>query len=444
MTSDVKIAALGVTELASAFRDGALSPVDAYDAYAARIKTYNPALNAFLDLDPAAAAAAAASAARWRKGAPLSAIDGVPFGVKANIAVAGLRWHGGIGAYREQIAKDDAGVVARLRAAGAVPLGTLNMHEGALGATTDNPHFGRCYNPWGENVTPGGSSGGSGAAVAAGLCAFALGTDTMGSVRIPSAYCGVAGLKPSYGAVSGEGLIDLSPTLDHIGPHARSAGALQAVFPLMTGKDIHPVSRPLRFGIAAWDGAVDVEPVVASAFEKATSQLEQLGAATRIDLSGFDFGALRRRGLLISEVEGWRAHEKPLAADPSGFSDDFRGMLEWGAKQPKEKIDAAYAAVNEAGDRLLAFFGEVDVIVTPTAPQGPFSFGEPVPANQADFTCIANFAGAPAVAVPASVEGAPPASIQFLAPRGNDHIALAAAVAFEKARGPAPLPPGYF
>lgn len=434
----------GVEALSEAFQEGEASPVDIFAAYKQRISDFNPALNAFLHLRlEEAEIEARASTERWRAGEALSRLDGVPFGVKANIAVADLPWHGGIAAYRERIARRDAQAVANLRKAGAIPIGVLNMHEGALGATTDNIHFGRCYNPWGNGLTPGGSSGGSGAAVAAGLCAFSLGTDTMGSVRIPSAYCGVAGLKPSYGAVPATGLVDLSPMLDHIGPHARTAADLKLILSIMTGAAPPSSKLPIRFGVADWKAAVDVTDDVDAAFQAATETIMSLGEVSKVDLSVFDFGALRRRGLLISEVEGHRAHRETLEKNPAGFSDAFRGLLEWGAGQPKEKLDAAYADIRNAGAALNALFDDVDVIVAPTAPQGPFPFEYPVPSNQADFTCIANFSGGPAVAVPAGGNGAPPASVQFIARKGRDETALAAAIAYEDARGVSPYPPHY-
>lgn len=445
MSAHAEIAKLGVAGLIQRFRTGDISPVDAVAAYAERITTYNPSLNAFLNLRLAEAnKEAAQSEARWRAGAPLSPVDGVPYGAKANIAVKGLPWHGGIAAYVDRIADDDAVCVKNLNQSGAIVLGALNMHEGALGATTNNPHFGACHNPWGDGLTPGGSSGGSGAAVAAGLCAFALGTDTMGSIRIPSAYCGVAGHKPSYGLVPAGGLVDLSPTLDHAGPHARAASDLVLVMPALTGRALAPSSEKLHIGVANWSDAVDVAPQVQAAFDAAVQTLGDMFSMTPVDLSSFDFGALRRKGLLVSEVEGYAAHEEMLARKADGFSNEFRSMLEWGARQPTEKINDAYTVLRKAGEIFAALFKDVDVIVAPTAPQGPFKFSDPVPANQADFTALANFSGLPAVAVPSSLDGAPPASIQFVAAKGMDHNALEAASAFETARGQAPTPPGYF
>ena len=445
--NDAHIASLGVKALGAAYHAGEATPVDVVEAYAARIARYNPKLNAFLSLRiEATLEEAEASTERWRAGRPLSSLDGVPFGVKANIAVQGLPWHGGVGAYRDRAAERHGTCVQNLANAGAIALGILNMHEGALGATTDNAHFGRCLNPWREGLTPGGSSGGSGAAVAAGLCAFALGTDTMGSVRIPSAYCGVAGHKPTNGLVPAAGLVDLSPTLDCIGPHARHAEDLLEVLPVLKGGPVSPSTDPLRIGVAHWGDNVDVASDVAEAYEQAKLIVERVGHTARLDLSGIEFGALRRKGLLISEVEGHAVHKDMLSDNPDGFSSEFRGLLEWGARQPQEKTDAAYAGIRDAGARIAALFDEmnVDVIMTPTAPQGPFAFTDPVPANQADFTAMANFAGLPATALPAMKTGAPPASVQFIARKGRDDVSLAAARAFERARGPAPSPPGYF
>ncbi|MFN3959044.1 MAG: amidase [Parvularculaceae bacterium] len=432
----------GVSGLADAFSTGALTPVDALHVFQSRIERFNSSINAFLALRLDEARSEAQDAAeRWRKGAPLSPIDGVPFGVKANIALRSMPWHAGIDAYRDRIAERDAESVSALRRAGAIPIGVLNMHEGALGATNDNRAFGRCRNPWNPSLTPGGSSGGSAAVVAAGLCAFTLGTDTMGSIRIPSAYCGIAGHKPSRGAVNREGIIDLSPTLDHVGPHALSAEDLQLVMAALAGTPAVAPPGALRVGVATWGGAAEVAAPVAAAFESAVAILRTMGAASVADLSGFDFGALRRRGLLISEVEGAAIHTDALAANPKGFSDEFRGMLEWGAAQPPERVAAAYKAIRAAGAVFQGLFDGVDVIIMPTAPQGPFSFNDPVPANQADFTALANFAGCPATAVPAAIDGAPPASIQFVGRPGSDALVLAAAADFERRRGPAPLSP---
>ena len=174
----------------------------------------NRPLNAFTDFDREATGGAG----------PLA---GVTVGVKANIAVKDLPWTAGCEVFRERVASSDAAVVAELRDAGAMIIGMLNMEEAALGAKTDNPWFGKTFNPHKEGYTPGGSSGGSGAAVAAGLCDVALGTDTMGSVRVPAAYCGIYGFKPAQSAVSQDGLELCEPSFDCIGPLARNLDLLE-------------------------------------------------------------------------------------------------------------------------------------------------------------------------------------------------------------------------
>ncbi|MEP2178460.1 MAG: amidase, partial [Marinomonas sp.] len=156
-------------------------------------------------------------------------LAGMTVGVKANIAVKGMPFHAGIGAWDNRKADADAEVVARLKSAGAVISGILNMEEGALGSKTDNPHFGPTQNPHKSGYSPGGSSGGSAAAVAAGLCDIALGSDTMGSVRIPAAHCGIYGFKPATDSISQIGLIPADPSLDAIGPLASNLDDLEAV-----------------------------------------------------------------------------------------------------------------------------------------------------------------------------------------------------------------------
>lgn len=432
----------GAAGLAALFRTGVLTPVETTETYLERIARLNPALNAFLDLDAEGArAAAAASAARWAEGRPRSPLDGVPVGVKANIAVAGLPWHAGIAAYRDRIAQADADCVRRLRDAGAVILGTLNLHEGALGATTDNPAFGRCENPHRPGFTPGGSSGGSGAAVAAGLCAAALGTDTMGSVRIPSAYCGVFGLKPARGAVSTAGLVPLSWTLDTVGPHARSVEDCLGLFAVLDGAAVPaPAADARPLAVLEFDGQVDVEPAVAEAAARTLETARAAGMAVRpLRLDDYDFGAVRRLGLLISEAEGHVVHEEILARRPDGFSPAFAEGLAWAARQPAPRLARAYrdlaATAAQVRDRLAPFAG----LLSPTTPQPAFAFADPVPANQADFTALANVTGLPAMAFPAGLDdGGLPLSMQVAA--GSE--ACAARIAARLA-SPVVTPPGF-
>ena len=407
MTFANPVVEAGVAGLARLFAERVVTPGEATEVYLSRIERLNPSLNAFLSVDyDGARAGAEASSARWAQAAPLSPLDGIAVGVKANIAVAGLPWHAGIAAYRHRISSEDAACVARLRAAGAVVLGVLNMHEGALGATTDNPAFGRCHNPHRADYTPGGSSGGSGAAAAAGLCAAALGTDTMGSVRIPSAYCGVFGHKPKRGLVSTEGVIDLSWTLDHVGPHARSAEDCRRVLEGLSGAPVATADlfeRPLA--VLEYDGQVEVQPGVAAAQARVVEAARTAGfTLVPLRLSDYDYGAVRRLGLLVSEVEGFVVHEAILAERPEGFSQAFAEGLAWGARQPAPKLARAYRELSRLSAEVCGLLAPYAGLLAPTAPQTAFAFDAAVPANQADFTALANITGLPATAFPMGVD----------------------------------------
>jgi len=358
----------------------------------------NPDINAVLDVYPAA-----------DTDGPLAA---APIGVKANIAVHGQVWHGGIRAYKNRIAPRDARVVQRLRASGADILAGLNMEEGALGAQTDNPWFGRTHNPLKHGYTPGGSSGGSAAAVAAGFVKAALGTDTMGSVRIPSAYCGLWGFKPSHDRAMLDGVMPLSLSLDTVGVHGADFGTLVQLAEIICDRDFSGGTSG-NVAILDWSGHVHCDTAVEAAF-KCFVETRELSGTT--GLSPYAFGKSRRAGLLISEVEGFAVHEHHMQTQPDEFSTHFKSMLEWGARQPKDRIDAAYAHL-----KALRSAGFADFILMPTAPQTAFKFGDPVPVNQADFTAFANLADRPAIQFPVGTdENGLPVGAQVVGPRGHE------------------------
>lgn len=423
-----------------------MTPIERFEHYRRRIEQLNPAINALIHLRlEEAAAEAEAAQARHEAGSPLSQVDGWCFAIKANIAVSGLPHHAGIGAYRDVIAAGDAEVVRRLRAAGAVIMGIANMHEGALGATTDNPVFGRTQNPWRDGFTPGGSSGGSGAAISAGLCDVALGSDTMGSVRIPSAYCGVQGIKPGPGLVPNEGVLALSHTLDTVGPHARNVASLRAALGVMMDEALGAGPVTLEgLKLAIWDGIGrdGIESAVEDGFAVAVAKIEAAGAlADYEEPFGYQYGRSRRSGLLISEVEAHEIHAARLASDPEGFSPIFRKLMAWGAARPAEEIDAAYEHIRQVEASAVKIFEAHDFVIAPVAPQTAFAFDAAVPENQADFTAWANFAGLPAAAVFAglSSEGLP-LSVQVIGPRGTDAQVLDVAEALEALFGAPRVP----
>ena len=384
------------------------------------MKADNPRINAVIDAyNDLAIPEMADSDMRAEEGQTLSSIDGMPIGVKANIAVQGKFWHAGIKAYASRKADEDATVVKRLKAAGALLVGTLNMEEGALGAQTDNPWFGKSINPLKDGYTPGGSSGGSSAAVAAGYVEAALGTDTMGSVRIPSAYCGLWGFKPSHSEAMIEGVVPLSTTLDTVGVHAPSIETCVDVMEVLMGTTL---SGGTAGDVVAldWGDAVEVELFIAEEFSKISKGLP----TTTIE--PYAYGKSRRAGLILSEVEGYAGHEKRLKSKPDGFSDFFRGMLEYGRDLPQERVDGAYAHIRELREANFP-----DFILMPTAPQLAFKFGDPVPANQADFTAFANLADRPAIAFPLGKDRRGlPASAQIVGPRGREADLIATVRAF--------------
>jgi aspartyl-tRNA(Asn)/glutamyl-tRNA(Gln) amidotransferase subunit A len=389
-------------------------PVAVLEACLARIDALNPAIHAFLTVDAQGARLAARAASeRWRRGAALSPVDGMPIGIKANIAVTGMPFHAGIGAYRDRIAARDADCVARLRAGGAVLMGVLNMDEAALGASTDNPVFGRTENPRLAGYSAGGSSGGSAAAVAAGFCVAALGTDTLGSVRIPASYCGVVGCKPAYGAVSLEGVVPLAAAFDTVGVLAVDVGVAARVLAVM-GVAAEGVSRG-AVGVLSMPG-VAVAPSVSAALRMAAARV----GAAEVTLPALDPRAVRRAAFLVMALGAAAEHGAAMAADPAGFSERLRGVMAWALAQGSGTVAAAKALVRDSGAAIRERFAAFDAVLMPTTPAPAFAFAEGPGRDQADFTVLANISGLAAVAFPAGVDaGGLPVSVQACAGRGK-------------------------
>jgi aspartyl-tRNA(Asn)/glutamyl-tRNA(Gln) amidotransferase subunit A len=454
------VVAAGVVGLQQRFAQGLSTALHATRVYLARIDRHDAALHAFLDLDRAGAlAAATASDARRARGAPLSLIDGVPVAVKANMAVRGLPWTGGLAGYRTRIATDDAACVARLRAAGAVVLGTMAMDEGALGASGDNPTYGRTHNPHRHGHSPGGSSAGSAAAVAAGLCAAALGTDTLGSVRIPAAYCGVVGHSPRHGTVDAEGVVPLSWTLDNVGVLARSvrdAACLLAVLATPRSPTLPP-DRPAATAqpVAAlvWPESLAVQAPVAAAFEQALDAARACGLVVQpLRLVGFESADAIKTLLRIVQAEGWAAHEPMLRAQADGLSPGLRRMLEWGAGQSAGSLARAGRDARALAASIRAQLAPFAGLLAPVTPQQAFAFDGPPPLLQAAFTVIGSVAGLSGISLPMATRGGGrlgsdgagydlPTALQVLALHNTPAIALAQQL---EAALPGPPVPGAY
>ena len=419
---------LDLVTLSGRLQRGEVAALGVVEACLERIERFDPALNVFRHvMAHEARDQAKASDCRGR-------LSGVPVAVKGNIDIAGVVTRSGFGPRAEQPALLDAEIVARLRAAGAVILGHVNMHEGALGATTDNPHDGRTHNPWRLGFTPGGSSGGSAAAVAARLCPLALGTDTMGSVRLPAAYCGVVGFKPSHGLLSNAGIEPLCQRLDQVGPIARSVADLRLLGWALDGQPASAstteVSR-LRFARLIEFDEVSLSDDVRRAFENSLYRLDQAGAERlEVSIEGLVPEKLRRAGLLLAETEAAAYFAADRARYPEAFSADFLAMLDYGAKAGRAKLAEAEQLIDRVAEKFDALFEDIDLLIAPTAPETAFAFEEGAPPHQADLTALANVAGAPAISLPIpSVDL--PVGLQLIGRRGADALVLDAAVLLE-------------
>jgi aspartyl-tRNA(Asn)/glutamyl-tRNA(Gln) amidotransferase subunit A len=354
--------------------------------YRARIDKYNPVLNCYLHVN---------NAPVFGNGA----LAGAAIAIKNNIDVAGFPTTAGIGARRQALAQRDAPVVQTLKSTGAAILGTLNMHEAALGATTDNKAYGRCENPHRIGYTPGGSSGGSASAVAAGLCAAALGTDTLGSIRIPASFCGIYGLKPTNGAISNVGTVPMAHRFDCIGPMARSLKDLRALWSVMA--PLSPASAITS--IARLDVVEDhrMDDAVRSAYELACSLSTGLGVPVQAaHVDQFDFAKALQAALVITECDALAFHAADLARDSDGFTPELKSFLDFASKMTEATILAATTLLDDLAMRLNSLLQLHDAILMPTTPCVPFAFGTDMPNDIAHFTMLANIAGLPAIALP--------------------------------------------
>ena len=360
----------------------------------------NAPLNAFTDFDGSAEGGG-------------GALAGLTVGMKANIVVAGMPCTAGCEVYRGRVATKDAAVVTKLRAAGAAIIGMLNMEEAALGAKTDNPWFGKTQNPHKTGYTPGGSSGGSGSAVAAGLCDIALGTDTMGSVRIPAAYCGVYGFKPAQTSVSQEGLELAEEWLDCIGPLARSLDLLESAARVMTDfGDGDAASGPL---VTPAETGVDCELEV---IEKFRDVIRLAGSEIAVAQLAHPLSRIRFAGF-IKTSKAMAAHFADAGQDK--LSANLQKLLTYGPKRSDADWAEDQAILAETEQAVQDIVAKHAAIILPTAPQGAFSHSEDAPANQADYTCLANIANLPAISLPMGVDDAGmPLGLQIVGRTGHE------------------------
>jgi aspartyl-tRNA(Asn)/glutamyl-tRNA(Gln) amidotransferase subunit A len=345
-----------------------------------------------------------------------------------------------------------------LRAAGAVILGLTNMDEGALGARGDNPFLGRCHNPYAHGLSPGGSSGGSAVAVAAGLCAAALGTDTIGSVRIPAVYCGVFGHKPRQARIDRHAVVPLSPTFDHVGVIARSAEDCATVLGAMP-----PGPSDQGRGWGGVDTAADgahrsglehphpTLPHVGEGLQDEGAGAKRLGVLDVDDpgLAGlapdavpirlpFDFARIARLLLIVAEVEAAAVHGDALRARPEGFSAGFARMLQWGSGAGQSRHAAALQEIATAARAVEAALVGYDALLLPATTQPAFAHDTSAPADQADFMTLAIALGWPATAFPIDTSQGLPIGAQVIARDDATCLALAGTLSRPAVRRPPP------
>ena len=412
-----------------------------------RISRLDPTVNAFtLVLADEALADARRLDAALADGALAGPLAGVPFAVKNLFDIAGVTTVAGSIVRREAPpAARDAPLIARLKAGGAILVGALNMDEFAYGFVTENAHYGATHNPHDLARIAGGSSGGSAAAVAAGLVPLALGSDTNGSIRVPAGLCGVFGLKATFGRLDREGVFAFVDSLDHAGPFARSVSDLVEVYDVMApvGARVGPsldrlAGRPFRVGVlGGWftDGAF---PEV---LESLTRAGEALGARFGVELPGAQ--AARSAAFCLTTYEGGRLHRDDLIAHGGDYDPAVRDRLRAGAMLPDEVAAAARAYRLIFRDAVRRVFDDYDVLLAATTPCPAPLIGQAtmtldgrevsVRRNLGAYTQPISFIGLPVVAAPIDRPGLLPVGVQIIAPAWREDLAFAAARRLEAA-----------
>lgn len=463
--TEMDLAFAGIEEIAALFRKRKLSPVELAKSILGRIDQLNPKLNAYITVtrDLALAQAKKAEAElfgpRGRKSRrDLGPLHGIPVSLKDNICTAGIRTTAGSKILEDFLPQRDARLVAMLKEAGAVIVGKANLHEFAYGATTNNPHYGPARNPWDTSRIPGGSSGGSAVAVAAGLCYASVGTDTGGSIRIPAALCGVAGLKPTLHHVSVDGIIPLSASLDTAGPLARSASDAAIVLRAIAGPGIFSAGpwsprkvlskpRKIRLSLPREFFFDVISPEVRAAFDGALKNLRRLGAQIK-DISIPSLSTTEDAGNQIAWPEATHFHEQSgwFPKRAGDYGEDVRGRLEMGGKISATVYLEGLALRERFIHELSAKMRQagVDALVVPTTPiPAPMIGEETVCIAERDYLARAlllrlnrpaNLAGVPAISIPCgSTESNLPIGLQFIGLHTSELTLLRIAHTYELA-----------
>lgn len=470
---DTELAFASIEQVGELFRKRKLSPVELTKLMLARIDQLNPKLNAYitvtaeLALTQAKKAEAELFGPRGRKSRrDRGPLHGIPISLKDNIYTAGIRTTAGSKILRDFTPLHDAPVVKQLKDAGAVLLGKTNMHEFAYGVTSNNPHYGPVQNSWDLTRIPGGSSGGSAAAVATGLCFGSIGTDTGGSIRIPASLCGIVGLKPTIGRVNTDGVVPLSPRLDCVGPLARTVqDAAILMDPILVRAKREPLLRSackpskklrkFKLGLPSEFSFDVISSDVLRIFQDALHSLCKLGAKIE-NVSIPLLEETEDTGNQIAWPEATHYHQQAgwFPARAAEYGEDVRSRLETGTKvsatvylqalERRDKfIQQLHLTIADAG---------VDALVVPTTPiAAPLINEETTRVGEKDYPTRAlllrnnrpaNLAGVPAISIPCGFTTAGlPVGLQFIGAVTDEHLLLRIACSYESAHPQLRRPP---
>jgi aspartyl-tRNA(Asn)/glutamyl-tRNA(Gln) amidotransferase subunit A len=472
--NEAELAFATIAEIARLFRAGKLSPVELTELMLARIERFNTKLNAYITVTDEVARRQAKSAeaelgvqGKRKTRTDRGLLHGIPVSLKDNICTEGIRTTAGSKILRDYFPERDAPVVSHLKLAGAVLLGKTNMHEFAYGVTTNNPHYGPARNPWDTVRIPGGSSGGSAAAVAAGLCFGSVGTDTGGSIRIPAALCGIVGLKPGFGRVDVAGVIPLSVTHDCVGPLARTAGDAGILFRAIAGggngkgevrqrgSDARRLSK-VRLGIPREFFFEVMSSEVQKSFDAAVRSIRGLGARIK-EISIPLLAQTEKAGNRIAWAEASHYHQQSgwFPVQGAEYSEDVRARLEMGMK-------VSAVEYLEAMDQRRSFISQlcgvmekeaIDALIVPTIPiAAPLIGEETTRVGQIDHPTRglllrlnrpANLAGVPAISVPCGFTAAGlPIGVQFIGAERKERVLLEIADIYQRSN-PFRVPPNF-
>lgn len=439
-----------IAEASELLRRREISPVELTTSCLTRIEQLNPSINAFITvmhksaLAEARAAEAEINAGNWR-----GPLHGIPIGLKDLIDTAGIKTTCASALFADRIPTEDADIVQRLKRAGAVLLGKQNLQEFAYGGTSTSSHFGPVHNPWDTNRIAGGSSGGSAAAVATGMCFAAIGTDTGGSVREPAAFCGIVGLKPTYGRVSARGVFPLSPSLDHVGPLCRNVEDTALMLQVIAGYDkldITSVDWPVEsyidgltqttkspIGIVRHPFFDDLDSDIAIAIDEALKQIGNIAS----DMIEID---LPPTPAAVQAPEVCAIHAKTFARSPELYGSWIQERLKQAAKidtvsyvEARQHLDRVRRSIDDV-------FSKVDFLITPTTPVPPITIAEalnmsPDPAGELWLrnTRPFNAYGLPTISIPCGfTRDGLPIGLQISAARFSEAKLLSFAFAYEQ------------